>query len=425
MERIRTVVTLAHRLCGEGDLWPGFALPSIPILLYDASEAWLIGHPAPPEGYRPAGEVAGRPVHAGPVRPDMAGNTAMPVAGHLTALVNLADRPPSDDAALARLILHEAFHVFQQVAFPALPRMDLAGMQAMASYPENDPANNAMAVVENRLLARALEGDRTAVGAFLSMRQHRHRHLVRIDRGDAAVYEQTAEWVEGTPTYVEVRAGAPLDELAGRLLSYNVGGRHAAYRRFYDTGAAQALVLDRMAPGWQARLAAVGGSLQQLLEESLAEPLPPVHQVVVAEGLAALLEAEQEAEAQRQKRIAALLRELEEGPGVAVEIALPPEVKGLMWDPTNLLNISPGRRLHTRFCGAVGPDGLRVTIHALCLEEWGEAGRRFRLRLPGPPPVEQGGRLRIEGEALSVDAPGGYVEEKPGLMRVQLRLASR
>ncbi|BAD40993.1 hypothetical protein [Symbiobacterium thermophilum] len=425
MERIMDVVAEAHRIGGAGVLWPGFDLAAIPILLYGTEEAWLIGHPAPPEGYGHAGEVAGRPVYRGPVRPELAGNTAAPVGGHLTALVNLSDSPPTDPGALARLILHEAFHVFQQTAFPDLPRMDAAALQAMAAYPENDPANNAMAIVENRLLARALEGDPAAPGAFVSMRQHRHRQLVRMDRGDAVVYEQTVEWVEGTPTYVELKAGAPTDGLVERLQTHNLGGRHAAYRRFYDTGAAQALLLDRVAPGWQARIADAGGCLQRLLEESLTEPLPPVNQVVVAEGLAALLEAEQEAEAERQARIAALLRQLDEGPGLAVEIRLPPEVQGLMWDPTNLLTISPGRRLHTRFCGAVGPDGLRVTIHALCLEEWGERGRRFRLRLPGRPEVQRGGRLRIVTEALSVDAPYGHIEEEPGLMRVQLWLSRR
>ena len=222
---------------------------------------------------------------------------------------------------------------------------------------------------------------------------------------------------------MELRAGAPLDDLVERLHNYNAGGRHAAYRRFYDTGAAQAMLLDRLAPGWQERVSPDGGSLQELLAASLNEPVPPVNQVVVAEGLAALLEAEEEAEARRQDRIARLLRELDEGPGVAVEIALPPEVKGLMWDPTNLLNVAPGRRLHTRFCGAVGPEGLRVTIHALCLEEWGDAGRRFRLRLPVRPSVEQGGRLRVESEFLSVDAPGGRVEDGPDLMRVRLSLS--
>ncbi len=423
MERIRTVVEEAHRLGGEGALWPGFALAAVPILLYDDREAWLVGHPAPPEGYRPSGEVAGRPVYRSPVRPEMIANTAAPVGGYLTALINLSDRPPSDEAALARLILHEAFHVFQQVALPAMPRMDMEKLQVMASYPENDPGNNAMAIVENRLLARALAGEHEAVPAFLSMRRHRHRRLVRLDQSDVPVYEETVEWVEGTPTYVELRAGAPLDDLIGRLGTYNRGGRHAAYRRLYDTGAAQAVLLDRFAPGWQARLAESGGaSLQELLRESLNEPLPPVGQVVVAEGLAAVLEAEEEAEAQRQDRIAGLLRELEEGPGVLVEIALPPAVKGGMWDPTNLLNISPGRRLHTRFCGAVGPDGLRVTIHALCLEEWGETGRRFRLRVPARPSIDQGARLRVEGEGLDVDAPGGRVEDGADGLRVQIQL---
>lgn len=418
MEGIMTALQEAHRLSAGGALWPGFALATIPIVLYDRAEAVLVGHPAPPPGYRPAGEVAGRAVHRGSTLPEMAANTAAPVNGHLSALVMLPDGGPADQARFARLILHEAFHVFQQTALGAMPRLDLADMRIMSEYPENDPANNAMAVVENRLLARALDGDPGAAAGFLAMRQHRHRRLVRLDRTEVVTYEQTVEWVEGSPTYIELRAGASRDALAERLRSHNRGGQNAAYRRFYDTGAAQALLLDQRAPGWQARLHGSSTTLQALLAEAVPEPWPTVNQVVVNEGFAGILEAEEQAEALRQERVAALLREVEAGPGVRVEVHLPPQVAGVMFDPNNLLNVGPGRRLHTRFCGAMAPDGLKMTLEALCLEEWSPEGRRFTFRLSEMPSVQQGKPLAVTGAGLSVTAPEGRYEVGDGWLRV-------
>lgn len=436
VEGILTALQQAHQLAAGGALWPGFDLADIPIVIYDRAEALLVGHPAPPPGYEPAGTVAGRAMHRGATLPEMAANTAALVNGQLSALVSLPDAGPADEAAFVRLILHEAFHVFQQTALSAMPRMDQDSMRVMSEYPENDAANNAMAVVENQLLARALAGEDGAAAAFLAMRQHRHRRLVRLDREEVVIYEQTVEWVEGTPTYIELRAGAEREALAERLRQHSRGGQNAALRRFYDTGAAQALLLDQYAPGWQAALRS-GATLQALLAEAVPQPWPTVNQVVVNEGFAGILEAEEQAEAQRRERIAALLRALEEGAGVRVEVHLPPQVTGVMWDPTNLLNIGPGRRLHTRFCGALGPGGLKVTIEALCLEEWGPGGRRFTFRLPvmptvhrgadanalADPPGATGGPLVVQGGGLSVTVPSGRCEVGDGSLQIWVACA--
>lgn len=428
METIMTALQQAHQLAAGGALWPGFDLDTIPIVLHGRTEALLVGHPAPPAGFHPAGTVAGRAIHRGPALPEMAANTAAPVNGHLSALVSLPENGPGDAPTLARLILHEAFHVFQQAALPAMPHIDQSAMEVMREYPENDAANNAMAIVENLLLARALDGEAGAAAAFLAMRQYRHGRLVRLDRSEVVTYEQAVEWVEGTPTYIELRAGAARDALSERLRLHNRGGRNAAYRRFYDTGAALSLLLDRHAPGWQERLRRRTASLQDLLAEAVSEPWPTVNQVVVAEGFARILETEEEAEVKRQERVAALLDELDKGPGVRVEIHLPPRVIGVMWDPKNLLNIGPGRRLHTRFCGAAGPDGLKVSVEALCLEEWGPAGRRFTARLPEMPAVQKGdsagagdgecGPLTVQGRGLTLTAPAARCEAGDRWLRV-------
>lgn len=416
---VRAAVERAHEIAASIALWPGFHFADLPLLLHGRAEAVLIGHPAPPAGYQPAGEVAGRPVYTGPALPEMAANTATEVAGQLSALAMMPEGPLEEVDGYARLLLHEAFHVFQQTALPLDGRLDRVALQQMQRYPENDPVNNALAIVENQQLIAALQGEEGALGRFLSVRLHRHKRLGRTEFGEMAGYEQVAEYVEGTPTYVEVRAGRPLADLCAQLERCNVGGKWAAYRRFYWTGAAQALLLDQHLPGWQEWLASGNKSLQDLLLEA-AGRLPAVGGVVKAVGFTAVLEREEQAALERRLQIEELLAQLDSGPGLRVEILLPPTVQGILWDPTNLLNLAPGTRLHTRFCGAMGPDGLRLEIERLCKEESGPDGRRFTFRLPAAPLVEPGERFRVSAEGLRLDAPAGQVEAGGPTLRITL-----
>ncbi|MFZ5816596.1 MAG: hypothetical protein ACOY93_15060, partial [Bacillota bacterium] len=397
-------VERACQLASEAVLWPGFRPERVPLVLHGGGEAYLLGHPSPPEGFSPDGEVAGRPLFRGPVLPEMMANTAQEVAGALSALVMLPTEPLTDPDRFGRLLLHEAFHVFQQEALPHPgwdgPRM----LEAMGRYPENDPPNNALAIVENRLLSAALAGGEGAVSAFLSVRRHRHGRLNRRGLAELVGYERFVEYNEGTPTYIEVRAGLPVAELRERLAACSRGGKWAGYQRFYYTGAALALILDRLMAGWQERFARGGATLEGLVRAAVAEPLPPVSQVLEEQAFRPILDEEERLERERRERVAGLLAQLREGPGVQVEISLPPTVFGVMWDPRSVLNLGDGVRLHTTRCGALGPDGLRVQLEGLCLEEPGAEGRRLTLRLPVRPAVEQGERFRALAPGLSIEA---------------------
>lgn len=153
----------ALRLEQERPLWPGWMPRHTPLALYESDRAYLVGHPAPPPDYSPIASSLDRPVWAGPPLAEMVANTASVVAGCLSAVVSVPPRDRMDAEALARLILHEAFHVHQAEALTALLGVDAAAMGSMACYPEGDPENNALAMVENRLLIAALEGDAAAL----------------------------------------------------------------------------------------------------------------------------------------------------------------------------------------------------------------------------------------------------------------------
>jgi hypothetical protein len=382
-------------------------------VLHSPEVAYTIGHLSPPAGYRELDPLAGRSVHAGPRLPDMAANTARDIAGTRCALVMFPAEPLADIHEYARLILHESFHAFQLEGLSGVPLSDYCVMQR---YPESDPENNTACIVENRILCAALNalsspGEAadcmSIAGKFISVRQARHARLESEDRRDIATYEQRAEFTEGTPTYVEVVAGKPVAEIISTLEQCNIAGKWAASKRFYATGAAIALLLDRLMPIWHKRLAEGGHTLQSLLTEAVGRYVPDVEQVLHESDYPEILAAETARERERKAKIDGMLEELESGPGVKVDIEVPAGAF-TMYDPTNVINIELGMRLHTTISGFRGANGIVVDISRLCLEN--SKSRVLTLRLPVQPHPEKAadGTCTFSAEGLSISAPKGF-----------------
>jgi hypothetical protein len=190
-------------------------------------------------------------------------------------------------------VLHETFHVHQAVMAPARLEAAEAAHRTGERYWAADAAMRDAWTREADLLLRALqapsEGEaRALAGQFLAQRSQRRR-AANLP-ADLADYERHLEWEEGLAKYVEVaiwRQAAqatdyqPLPALANdplfqgyrtfqtrfsqELSALRRSARQAGETRFYYTGMAQALVLDRLAPGWQAYAFDDGAWLEDLL----------------------------------------------------------------------------------------------------------------------------------------------------------------
>lgn len=200
------------------------------------------------------------------------------------------------DAYLASLA-HEAFHAYQgRVAEDRLRAAELANGPGR-DYPWDEPALAQAWQEELDLLVRAAQSDsdteaRELAGQFLDRREAR--------RADAALsaalidYERQREWLEGLAKYAELAltqaAGAtegyaPLTELAvdpafknyqtrDRFFSQQLDeARRLAGRegetRFYYAGFAQAVLLDRLRPGWKEQAFSTGIMIEDLLREAV------------------------------------------------------------------------------------------------------------------------------------------------------------
>jgi hypothetical protein len=194
------------------------------------------------------------------------------------------------------LVAHEAFHAYQGISAPEkLAAAELAGRQIDDRYPWQDEALIADWQTELDTLIEALRADSSEqsaelVRAFLAMRKER-RDSAGLDV-ELVAYERQREWTEGLARYAELelwrlaqeQGYTPIAETAD-LPDFNA---YAGYEtrwqreleqmhrtasdegdgRFYYTGMAQAVLLDRLMPGWKALAFEEGVWLEELLEEA-------------------------------------------------------------------------------------------------------------------------------------------------------------
>jgi len=174
------------------------------------------------------------------------------------------------------LLAHESFHAFQGTAVPERLAAAERALAAEGNYPWAD--TEAAWQAELDLLAAALQAESVAETADLAAQFLAQRQQRRQDAGltEAQIdFERQREWLEGLARYVELeiwRQAAEsdyqpypaladdhdFDAYAGfdRRWSQEVDqiGRMAndeGEGRFYYTGMAQAVLLDRLLPGWK------------------------------------------------------------------------------------------------------------------------------------------------------------------------------
>lgn len=185
-----------------------------------------------------------------------------------------AGRRFTDDEYLG-VVLHEAFHLYQmpilkQWQMPEVPESILW----VTAY--TDPENNRLQNQEALHLlaaARAASADeaRREGAAFLLVRAERRAYwTARLGAAQAEAileWERLYEWLEGLARYIQIKAQhtgqQELVEAIGRPVD-----PHMARERVYTMGAGQALLLDRLQPGWQ-QSAGKGTSLYGLLEANV------------------------------------------------------------------------------------------------------------------------------------------------------------
>jgi hypothetical protein len=186
---------------------------------------------------------------------------------------------------------HESFHAYQGSVSPdRLADAEMAIRQWGDRYPWDDDGLRDAWQAEVDLLAQALQAASDSEAAALARQFLETRDQRRAEFDPAWVdYERQREWLEGLAKYVEMEVWRqasttpgyePLPALAGdpefkgyatfeqrwvQELGQLRRATAQADSRFYYTGMAEAVLLDRLMPGWKEQAMEEGIFLEDLL----------------------------------------------------------------------------------------------------------------------------------------------------------------
>lgn len=354
-----------------GDVWPGFAPASIPVLYVLPGQGTLLlgwGDELP-DGFVAVEGLAGAGWRGEAERG--AASTGVSLDGRGAAQVVAYTL---DTAPLIGTSVHEAFHVFQGEVYQQGRRFGQGENSFLVTrYPIFDVDNEAGFALEGRILAAALATDADSqrlelVQQFVAVREGRQRRLA----ADLVEFEMLAELNEGLAQYAGVRALQLLSAMAGEPLRSQLSGEARdmlgdvdhitdsgaqSFRlRFYTSGAAMALALDGVAgDGWKRRLIETDLTLQDALADASGyrdrESALQLMAYDLFDGMKLDKEARGSVEALRadlRVRVDSALAR----PGVRVVInaeGLGGSIGMCGIDPQNLLQVDEGILFHTRW----------------------------------------------------------------------------
>jgi len=276
-------------------VWPGLSRLDIPLILYNERFEFLVGeaNPASPWEVVRTDNFLGRPYFRRAAENPQAFAVAVGTrwAGSIGTLELMNSQIPfqlSREFHVA-LALHEVFHAFQATLAPQRFASAMGVYKSGEKYPYKDPKISTAWNSEGEALADALMTTEEAAVAglvrkFLHVREARRRQMA-LDP-ELISYEHELEWLEGLAKYAEVqfyklaasrageaayanyRSGHPF--WAGDLarLRRNLGGQEEDLR-FYLSGVAQAILLDRLSPGWKAKALEGKANLDDRLQAAI------------------------------------------------------------------------------------------------------------------------------------------------------------
>ncbi|MEO8294297.1 MAG: hypothetical protein ABI613_02200 [Gemmatimonadota bacterium] len=291
--------------------------------------------------------------------------------------------------------IHEAFHSFEH---SAVTEKSLFGQgenaMLISTYPVFDERNEALFSLEGESLGRALRASTLAdakqsAREFLALREKRRAGL----SPDFAEFEAMAEMNEGLAQYALIRGMA---ELAGADSAWTSGARYLAdaessildnlmgieqrsvRRRFYATGSAMGLLLDRLVgDAWKQRLMNEKTTIEKVLAASVgfqgSAELGRAWNASVARRVSGRLPQARASiallRARRRNQADSILAN--RGLSVVLDPALlaSHHFGWCGFDPQNLLQTGDGRTIHMRFLNVCGGSVKTAQLNQAAVED--------------------------------------------------------
>ena len=398
-------------------IWPGFRPDTIPTLYVIAHEGkvlvqWRHNWPA---GFTPIRERQDAGI-AG------SGMVSLP-SGRFISFMSV-DSSMSPGLVVGTSI-HEAFHSLERsVMREGQTFGGWENAMLVGSYPVFDVENEAAFALEGKKLGQALgagtpDAARRLAREFLALREARQRVL----DSEFTEFEKLAEMNEGLAQYALIRGLREIARLEGGawaeaarneaaleaalLDSLLTLSQRSVRRRFYATGSAIALILDRLAgETWKARLLEENLNLQETLAAVIGydgDTGPEIQSRDMARMRAAAERAVNQLRTVRVSQADSITRR----PGIRITVDPTPLGRGvLQWcgfDPQNTLQTGDGRTLHMRFLRVCAGNSVKGEFDQPVVQNDSTGIISLAVEAESLTLTAGGGRLvLVEGEASEV-----------------------
>jgi hypothetical protein len=202
--------------------------------------------------------------------------------------------------AYITILAHESLHAFQAIVNPVSFTEAEEVMRIKNGYPWDDTTQAAAWQKELDLLVDAAEAKTDIEAAELAGKFLAQREARRIQSelsSELADFERQREWLEGMVKYAELSIGRMAANTPGyeslpdlkddpKFHNYRTRDRFWSMQldqvrrilknegevRFYYSGFAQAVLLDRLSPEWKKSAISEGMSLEYLLQDAISQP---------------------------------------------------------------------------------------------------------------------------------------------------------
>jgi hypothetical protein len=287
LQRIKELYQLTD-LYGD-QIWPGFDTRKLPIALnYNGRQEVLINHPQPPKEFRvfKGVELDGQTIMIRDGCTSYVSLGGVLRIGGIKTAIGAVPGTGSGTEKYLSMMLHECFHLYQEHFWKPAPGR-------FASFPIYDIPQAALIGLENRVLHMAVQQEdakeiRRLAKMFVAVRSQRRQGLTE----EARRSEDRENFSEGTAFYAETRLSqllyrsgerkSPLVRHDPHYKGYSEAGKIYHHyledilppkdkpvtlgHHIYQNGMAQALLLDRVCPGWKKEMNTRGMTQLKLLE---------------------------------------------------------------------------------------------------------------------------------------------------------------
>lgn len=314
------------------------------------------------------------------------------------------------------ITFHEAFHGFQRDPQRKGKRWGAENARLVFEYQESSARNNALFRIESDLLFKALNSKSERELLRLSREFLAVRYLRQSELSAAFVqFEKGAELNEGLAEYAGIKAvllaikagitpqvGTSADDFVRRNFAYlnriNQVGRNVR-RKFYYTGAAQSLLLDRLSKDWRTKVDMEAVPVQDLLATSIGKfPLKDVD--LKKYGYAKVLTEEEKLVAEREAENRRLLERTlgQSGRRYVLDFSALRTPAGIsFFDPMNVTMVEQQLRVHTRSVTFEAKDVFTAAFSVPVVEDLNQ--KHYITVLTGPAEEE----ITADGTPIDVD----------------------